>query len=472
MALKTILLRKKIADKKAAIETLRKASEEFASKREDLKKREEEVAAAIDETNEATTDEERQAIEETVTAIENETAELDAAESENAGKIADLEAEVSEMERELAAAEDQQERTVPPIPTDAQPEAKPKTTKKSGGKRTMFKTRSLRQMAIAEREALVTREDTQEFLSTIRSLIKNKRGLSGGEYTITESIMGLIREDIIEYSKLYKHCRLARLSGKGRELVMGTAPEAFWEEACDPIYELAQSLAQVEVDQYKVAGFIPLCNALLEDSDIDLLDEIMSSILCSIGYALDKAIIYGTGVKMPTGVVTAIDDDDVVKTTNKITIGNSDSVGVKLYQALTLAAGEIENDYARGEVTWVMNGKTYRRLQSEALSINAAGVIVSGMNGSFPVIGGVVEVLNFIPAKNIVFGYFELYVLAERKGMTIDTSEHVRFIQDQTVVRGRARYDGKPAIVKAFAVAGFDNTTPTMSVDFANPSQA
>ena len=119
-----------------------------------------------------------------------------------------------------------------------------------------------------------------------------------------------------------------------------------------------------------------------------------------------------------------------------------------------------------------MNGKTYRRLQSESLSINAAGLLVSAVNGTFPVLGGAMEVLTFIPDKNIVVGYFELYVLAERKGMTIDQSEHVKFIQDQTVVRGRARYDGKPAIVKAFAVIAFDNTNPTTSVDFANPSQA
>ena len=253
---------------------------------------------------------------------------------------------------------------------------------------------------------------------------------------------------------------------------MGTAPEAFWEEACDPIYELAASLAQVEVDQFKVAGYIPLCNALLEDSDIDLLDEIMTLILQSIGFALDKAIVYGTGVKMPTGVVTAIDDDDAVKLTNEVKIGTSDSTGIKLFQALLAAVAETENNYARGELTWVMNGKTYRRLQSESLSINASGLLVSAVNGTFPVLGGAMEVLNFIPDKNIVVGYFELYVLAERKGMTIDQSEHVKFIQDQTVVRGRARYDGKPAIVKAFAVIAFDNTNPTTSVDFANPSQA
>lgn len=442
----------------------------FDQARAELEKREAEIVKAIEE---AKTDEERSAVEEAADLFDSDkqTFENDVAETDQ--QISDIENEVSEMEQELSQIEDEQNRSVPPPPEKpVVDEAPKKTTKKSGGKRTMFKTRAIRQMSVVERETLIAREDTQEFLKKIRSLIAEKRGLSGGEYTISETIMGLINEDVIEYSKLYKHCRVTRLSGKGREIVMGTAPEAFWEEACDPIYELAASMTQVEVDQFKVAGYIPLCNALLEDSDIDLLDEVMSLILQSIGFALDKAIIYGTGVKMPTGVVTAIDDDDAVKLTNEVKIGSSDSTGIKLFQALLAAVAETENNYARGELTWVMNGKTYRRLQSESLSINAAGLLVSAVNGTFPVLGGAMEVLNFIPAKNIVVGYFELYVLAERKGMTIDQSEHVKFIQDQTVVRGRARYDGKPAIVKAFAVIAFDNTDPTTSVDFANPSQA
>lgn len=335
----------------------------------------------------------------------------------------------------------------------------------------MFKTRSIRQMSIVEREDLIAREDTKAFLSEVRSAVAEKRALSGGQYTIPTVIAGLIREDIIEYSKLYKHCRVLSLAGEGRVIVMGQSAEAFWEECCDPIYELEKAISKVDIDCFKVAGFVPLCNALIEDSDIDLLDEIMVAILQGIGLALDKAIVYGTGVKMPTGVVTAIDDDETLSVTNEITVASADSTGVKLFQALVRATGVISNIYARGEKTWIMNEATYTILKAEALSVNAAGAIVTGVDGVMPVAGGDIEVLNFIPDKNIVVGYFELYVLGERKGMTVDTSEHVRFLQDQTVVRGRARYDGKPAVVKAFAVIGIDNTTPSTSVDFANPSQ-
>ena len=43
-----------------------------------------------------------------------------------------------------------------------------------------------------------------------------------------------------------------------------------------------------------------------------------------------------------------------------------------------------------------------------------------------------------------------MYLLAEREGTALDQSEHVQFIQDNTVFRGTARYDGRPVFGEAF----------------------
>lgn len=468
MAIRAIVLRKKITDAKKDLETLRANRETLANRADELKKRESEIVSAVDEVS---NEEEQKAVEELAAAYDADKSAFDNDVNENETKISDMEKVVEDMERELSEIESEQTRTVPPPPEKSDEQTTTKSKKKTGGKRTMFKTRSIRMMNYAEREELITRDETKEFLAEIRAAVMEKRALSGGNYLIPRTITDLIREDIIEYSKLYKHCRVRSLSGDGRVIIMGTSSEAFWEECCDPIYELEKSINKVDIDCFKVAGFIPLCNALIEDSDIDLLDEIMVSILQGIGLALDKAILYGTGVKMPTGVVTAIDDDETLKVTNEVTIAAASSTGVDLFKALVKAGAKAANNYARGEKTWTMNEATYTTLKAEALSVNAAGAIVSGIDGTMPVAGGTIEVLNFIPDENIVAGYFDLYVLGERKGMTIDTSEHVRFIQDQTVVRGRARYDGKPAIPGAFVVIGINGTDPSVSVDFANPSE-
>jgi HK97 family phage major capsid protein len=84
-----------------------------------------------------------------------------------------------------------------------------------------------------------------------------------------------------------------------------------------------------------------------------------------------------------------------------------------------------------------------------------------------PVVGGIIEVLNFIPDNVIIAGYFDLYTLAERAGTKFATSEHVRFLQDQTVMKGTARYDGKPVIAEGFVAIGLNGVTPNATMTFA-----
>lgn len=62
----------------------------------------------------------------------------------------------------------------------------------------------------------------------------------------------------------------------------------------------------------------------------------------------------------------------------------------------------------------------------------------------------------------------------ERAGTSIAQSEHVRFVEDQTVFRGTARYDGMPVIAEGFVAIGISGTKPTgnavtFATDSANP---
>ena len=105
---------------------------------------------------------------------------------------------------------------------------------------------------------------------------------------------------------------------------------------------------------------------------------------------------------------------------------------------------------------------------ANSLSINAAGAVTSGMMSTMPVIGGAIETLSFIPDDVIIGGYGDLYLLAERAGASIAQSEHVRFIEDQTVFKGTARYDGIPTIAEGFVAIGIGGTKPTAeAVTFA-----
>ena len=346
-----------------------------------------------------------------------------------------------------------------------------------------------RNMERAERDAMMQREDVKVFLEQVRTGIREKRAVTGVGALIPEVVLPLLRENILEYSKLYKHVNVASVSGEGRQPVMGTIPEAVWTDCCANLNELDLGFNDTEINCWKVAGYFAICNANIEDSDIDLLAEIVVALGASIGLALDKAILYGTGTRMPLGVVTRLCQTSQpadypatartwvdLHTSNVKAINSSGMTAAQLFAAIVTNFGAAKGKYSRGEKVFVMNEKTYTALAAQCISVDAQGNIVTGIFDRMPVIGGVIEVLDFVPDNVIVGGFFDLYLLGERAAAKFASSEHVKFLADQTVMKGVARYDGKPSIAEGFVAIGINNTTPNASMTFApdtaNPEES
>ena len=332
-------------------------------------------------------------------------------------------------------------------------------------------------MSIDKRAALFAREDVNQFMETFRSAITEKRAISGAGLLVPPVFLDLLRENMIEYSKLIKHINYVSVSGEAVKPIMGTIPEAVWTDCCGKLNEVDLAFNVVHAACWKVGGFFAVCNADLEDSDIDLASELLIALGQAIGLAVDKAILYGLGTRMPLGVVTRLAQSSQpadypsdartwtdLHTSNIIKINKT---GTELFQAILTDGAAAKGKYSRGERVWVMNETTYTYLKAQGLSINAAGAIVSGIDGTMPVAGGVVEVLDFIPDYDVVSGYFDLYLLAERAGTRLTQSEHYRFVEDQTVFKGTARYDGQPAIAEGFVLLNVKNTNPTTTISFA-----
>ena len=457
--LKSLMLRRKIDLKKAELEALRAKNAEFETREADLE-------ASIAE---ATTEEEQKTVDEAIDAFNAEKEAAEAAETALAKEVEQLEAELTQ--------EEEAQRAIKTAGAEKRAAEKPV---ENGGKivRTKFFN-----LSVQERDAMFARDDVKSWIGEIRSCIAEKRGLTNVGVTIPEVFLGLLRENLERYSKLYSRTRLRPVGGTARQAIMGTIPEAIWTECCANLNELDLGFSDAEVDCYKVGGFFAICNAILEDSEVDLADEVLTAIGQAIGLALDKAILFGRNaagaMKMPKGVVTRLVETSQpanypatarpwadLHTSNVITIAST-YTGIGLFQQIVLASGAAKGKYSRGEKTWVMNEATRTKLIAEAMSINAAGAIVSGINGTMPVIGGDIVVLDFVPDNVIIGGYFDLYLLAERAGQKFASSEHVRFIQDQTVFKGTARYDGMPLIGEAFVAIGIGGTTPSASMTFA-----
>lgn len=462
--LKALMLRSKI-DKK------NKEKKALLAKKEELEKREAELAQAIEEAAEAT-EEEQKVVEEAVEQFEAEKKENEEATAKLDGEIADLENELKETEAE----QDRDAETNPEPAPGAQPEQRERKAAENMNKR-FFK------MSAQERDAFFAREDVKNYLAEVRSAIREKRAISNASLRIPEVFFGIIRENIENYSKLYKHVTVRQVGGTARQVIQGTIPEAVWTECCANINELDLGYYDAELDCYRVGGFFDVCNAILEDSDEDLAKEMLTALGQSLGLALDKAMVFGrntdSNTKMPLGVVSRLVQTSQpagypatarpwadLHISNVLTIADT-VTGVDLFKTILMDSAVIKGKYSRGEKVWVMNETTHTFLKAQALSINAAGAIVSGVEGTMPVVGGIVEVLDFMPNYVIIGGYFDLYLLAERAGAKFASSEHVKFLQGRTVFKGTARYDGQPVIAEAFAAIGVNGVTPDSTMSFA-----
>lgn len=451
MALKVLLLRNRLESNKRKLEDLR-------SKDDDFEKRESELEDAINEMTEEMSEEDRKVIED---SIDSFNLEKNDHEKEKAG----LEEEIKRIENEIEEEERKQPQVI----------KKPEERKENVCN---MENRKFFGMSHQERDAFFGREDIRGFLSEIRTCMKEQRALTNVGITIPTVTLPLIRQAATEYAKLLKYVTIRNVFGTSRQNIMGEIPEAYWDEMCAAIKEMDLAFYNTEIEGYKVSGYFEVCNSTLEDSDVDLMTELIYAIGKAIGKAIDKGILYGKGVKMPTGIVTSIlkvGAPEGYPTTGRPWENLSEShvitatyeTGIELFQEIVKNSGVIENDYESGEITWVMNKKTHTKILSESIGVNQAAAVVAGMGNTMPVVGGNIVELKYIPDDTIIFGYFGSYLLVERASTVISQSEHVKFIQDNTVFKGTARYDGKPVIREAFGIMGIGKAPVTTAPKFA-----
>ena len=457
MALKTMMLRRSIEKKKEELEQLRAKDADFSV-------RESELETAISEAE----------TEEQETAVAEEVDKYDAEKKAHEDAKIALSSEIEGLEADLDAAEEA-------APTRSNPEMKHK-------ERTVIHMNDINIRAIPmskrafdalpmeQRKAIVERDDTKEFFTQLRSMKGQNRAVTGAELTIPVVFLDLISENMFRYSKLLNRVRLRNVSGEARQTIAGTVPEAVWTEMCGAINELTFVFNQITLDGFKVAGFVPVCNSILEDNDIGLASWIVEMLSESIGLAMDKAILYGKGT---ASIVTRLAQTSKpadypanapewvdLHTSNILKVDSTEDP-IPFWAALAVAAGNTFTRYSRGRQFWAMNSKTYAKLRSKLIAFNYEGSLIAQYPGVMPVVDGDIDVLEFIPDGDIIGGYGDLYLLAMRAGMTIESSREVQFIQDNTVFKGKQRADGAPVIPGAFVAININNQNVTTVMEFA-----
>lgn len=464
--LKILMLKRQLDAKRSELKALEDKDAEFQT-------REAELETAIGEVEPGNAEQEA-AVTAEVDAFEADKAAHETAKQTLSADIESLETELADLERQAPAPKTPEKREK--VRGDVHMETKINIRSLPMGRR------AFDALPMEQRQAIVAQPEVQEFLGKMRGMKGQSRAVTGAELTIPVVFLDLIAENMFRYSKLMNRVRMRNVTGEARQTIAGTVPEAVWTEMCGAINELTFVFNQITLDSYKVAGFVPVCNSILEDNDINLASWIVEMLSESIGLAKDKAILYGKGsaYHMPMGIVTRLAQATApdnypanapawvdLHESNILKIGGDSVTGAQFWAQLMEATGATYTKYNRGTMFWAMNSKTYATLKSKLITFTATGDVVANLFGSLPVVTGDIDILEFIPDGDIVGGYGDLYLWAQRAGMTIEQSREVQFIQDNTVFKGKERADGQPIIPGAFVAININNQAVTTAMDFA-----
>jgi HK97 family phage major capsid protein len=403
-----------------ALEIKRNKLKEIETKAADILKRNDNAQAAL---TEAKTEEDLSLLESEITNIEKEQTDLDSEKKTVEDEIAALEEELDEIKEREAQT------------------SKTKQTREKGVSEDMNR--------LQVRELLKTgeyykRSEVIEFYNQF----KNLRAVTGGELVIPEVIVSRIMDILGDYSTLYPIVDRIQVKGTARILIDTDTSAATWVEqnAALPVGDVG-TIASIDFDGFKVGKVTFVDNFMLQDSVINLDQYIVSKIARAIALALDIAILNGTGAvgKQPTGIIPSIPVDNQVDVT----------VGAELVEFLK-PIGLIDTGLdSVGEITAVMKRSTYyAHFLEYSINVDGNGNVVGKLpNLTRPDLVGIPVIFNnAMAADEVLYGDFQQYTLVERENITIDNSEHVRFVEDQMAFRGKGRFDGKPVKPEAFAL--------------------
>lgn len=490
MAIKVLVARKRLDSAKQSRAALDAKLTAAKTKRSKLRDDEAELEAAIDAAEEITPE------------LEEQTDALNAAIEEADAAVAEVEAQITQADQVVAEAETALEEIEAAAEGAADGEPAPAASpdyaasSRSAAKferRNYIMPEKIRSRSGCfdtreAREAFYSRSEVKNWIGAVRSQLKTHpvitRGVNGSSILIPEVVLEMLRDHINEHSKLLQYCTVKPVKGTSRQPVAGMAPEAVWMEMYADLNELNICFTDLEMDGFTVGGYFKVPNAMLDDSDINLGEELIASLFAAVGKAIDKAIVFGKGSAyyMPQGFVTRLAASSQpswwgakqgeftdLHSSNVIKMDIGTSNGTSFFKTLILALGKADPKYSDGKLVWVMNRKTHLDIIARAMEYDSSAALVSQLKDEMPVIGGVIVELDddVMQDYDIAGGYMSLQLMAEREGASVGSSDQQFFVQNQTVVKGYARYDGRTARGEGFVIVNYNNTDPRTEVSFA-----
>ena len=213
---------------------------------------------------------------------------------------------------------------------------------------------------------------------------------------------------------------------------------------------------RLTLEARKLIAVLYITDELIADSLINIVNYVTGLFTRAFQYELERRIIAGLGTAT-SGPCLGIINDPAINLVPRRTAG---TVGYFDIRNLDSALDENFTD-----LSWMIRKatqntvSTLRDTNNHPIFFNGWEAFRGGGTIHPPVMYGYpVYMTRNVPVMgvqgDIILGDLSWYLLGMRQDLTIDQSEHVRFLFDEQTLRFVMRFDGMPAISIAFAILG------------------
>jgi len=298
--------------------------------------------------------------------------------------------------------------------------------------------------------------------------IQNASGASegvpaDGGFLVQKDFATEIIKNIYETGALASRCRRIPISGNSNGIKLNGVDESsrangsrwggvrgYWANEAATVTKTEPKFRQIELTLNKLMAIYYATDELLQDAAT--MDSVLSQAFREeLQFLLDDAIIRGTGAGQPLGIlnsgclVTATAESG--QATDTILFENV----LKMWSQMLAPS--------RANAVWLINQACEPQLYSMALSAGTGAVPVympaGGISGSpystlfgKPVIP-VEQASALGDVGDIMLADMSKYLIAEKAGIQMASSMHVKFIYDEMAFRVTYRVDGQPIMNKA-----------------------
>jgi HK97 family phage major capsid protein len=236
-----------------------------------------------------------------------------------------------------------------------------------------------------------------------------------------------------------------------------------WTAEAGTIASSEAKFGRVTLEANKLTGGARIPNELMNDAPA-LSSFLNNAAPSGLAFAEDQAFLTGDGGMQPLGLLNSPAAVSVSKETGQ--------------GAATILVDNIVKMYSRmipsslNSAVWLVNQACLPQLLTLSIAVGTGGAPVNMVNiNSAPdmtLLGRPIIVTEKIPTVgtvgDIIFADLSYYLVGDRQAVSVESSEHSRFMSDETEIRIIERVDGRPWIQSALTPVAGNTLSPFVTL--------